>query len=51
MTKPPQDRFTTLPKRIRREDMITTSDMRPVPDPECGHNTDRDFLIRYGLFI
>ncbi|MCW2752344.1 MAG: hypothetical protein JWR83_3454 [Aeromicrobium sp.] len=44
------DRFRRLPARIRLEDTITTCDVDPVPDPEAGRNTDRDFLIRYGLF-
>jgi hypothetical protein len=48
MTDP--DRFRKLPARIRLEDTVTTFDVEPVPDPERGHDTDRDFLIRYGLF-
>lgn len=44
------DRFRKFPARVRLEDMITTSDVDPVPDPEGGRDTDRDFLIRYGLF-
>lgn len=47
--KPDPDRFSTLPRRIAVEDMITTSDADPVPDPEGGRDTDRDFLIRYGF--
>lgn len=44
------DRFRKLPSAVRLEDTITSQDVEPVPDPEAGHNTDRDFLIRYGLF-
>jgi hypothetical protein len=44
------DRFRRLPAPIRLEDTITTSDVDPVPDPEGGRDTNRDFLIRYGLF-
>jgi hypothetical protein len=45
---PDQDRFKRLPERVRLEDTVTTSDTEPVPDPEGGRDTDRDFLIRYG---
>lgn len=45
----PDNRFKHLPKRVRLEDTVTTSDTEPVPDPEAGRDTDRDFLIRYGL--
>ncbi len=43
------DRFRTLPKAVRLEDTITSQDVEPVPDPEGGMNTDRQFLIRYGV--
>ena len=42
-------RFSRLPDPIRIEDTVEESDTRPVPDPEAGRNTDRDFLIRYGI--
>jgi hypothetical protein len=38
-----------LPKRIPVEDTVEQVDVRSVPDPEAGRDTDRDFLIRYGL--
>jgi hypothetical protein len=41
--------FTELPARVRLEDTVATHDVRPVPDPEAGRDTDRDFLIRYGF--
>lgn len=47
--RPKGNRFSTLPKRIAVEDMVTTSDTDPVPDPEGGRDTNRDFLIRYGF--
>lgn len=47
--EPEQNRFKRLPAPVRPEDMVEESDTRPVPDPEAGRNTDRDFLIRYGL--
>jgi hypothetical protein len=46
---PDKDRFKQLPKAVRLEDTITTSDTDPVPDPEGGRDTERDFLVRYGL--
>jgi hypothetical protein len=46
---PDEDRFKHLPKRVRLEDTVTSLDTEPVPDPEAGRNTERDFLIRYGL--
>ena len=42
-------RFSRLPAPIRLEDTVEETDTRPVPDPESGRDTDRDFLIRYGL--
>ena len=44
-----RSRFSRLPAPIRPEDMVEEVDTRAVPDPEGGRDTDRDFLIRYGL--
>ena len=44
----PNDRFKTLPLRVRLEDTVTSQDVEPVPDPEGGIDADRAFLIRYG---
>lgn len=46
---PESKRFDRLPEPIRLEDTVEETDTRPVPDPEAGRDTDRDFLIRYGL--
>lgn len=43
-------RFSRLPDPIRLEDTVEAVDTRAVPDPEGGRDTDRDFMIRYGLF-
>ena len=43
-------RFSRLPAPIRLEDTVEAVDTREVPDPEGGRDTDRDFMIRYGLF-
>jgi hypothetical protein len=42
-------RFSRLPSPVCLEDTVAEVDVRPVPDPEGGRDTDRDFLIRYGL--
>ncbi len=42
-------RFDRLPEPVRLEDTVAEVETRDVPDPEAGRNTDRDFLIRYGL--
>lgn len=42
-------RFSRLPEPIRLEDTVEETDTRPVPDPEGGRDTDRDFLVRYGV--
>lgn len=42
-------RFRRLPAPIRLEDTVAEHDTRPVPDPEAGRDTGRDFLLRYCL--
>jgi hypothetical protein len=42
-------RFAKLPEPVRLEDTVESVDTRTVPDPEGGRDTDRDFVIRYGL--
>ncbi len=39
-------RFTKLPERIRPEDMITTQETEPPPDPTMGRDCERDFMLR-----
>ncbi len=41
--------YDTLPEPIRLADTTAASDVCDVPDPEAGRDTDRDWLIRYGL--
>lgn len=43
------ERFDQLPEPIRLEDTIAESDTTGVPDPEAGRDTDRDWLVRYGI--
>ena len=42
----PAARFRRLPERILPEDMISTQETEPPPDPEMGRDTDHDFLMR-----
>jgi hypothetical protein len=42
----PKARFSSLPERIRPEDMTTAQETEPPPDPEMGRDTDHDFLMR-----
>ncbi|MDN5856179.1 MAG: heme biosynthesis protein HemY [Actinomycetia bacterium] len=41
--------YDKLPDPVRLEETVAESDARDVPDPECGRDTDRDWLIRYGF--
>ena len=45
----PEHRFSKLPRPIRLEETVETTDVSAVPDPEAGRDTDRDFVTRYGL--
>jgi hypothetical protein len=42
-----QRRFEALPEPVDPATMITTKESGPVPDPEGGRDTDRDFMFRY----
>ena len=42
----PSARFSSLPERIRPEDMTTAHETAPARDPEMGRDTDHDFLMR-----
>ena len=45
----PRERFRHLPEPTHLEDTITSADVDPVPDPDGGRDTDRDFMLRYAL--
>jgi len=47
--RPGSERFSKLPEPVRLEDTVTSQDTDPVPDPERGRDTNRDFLVRYGF--
>ena len=38
--------FTQLPGRIEPEEMTTTQDIDPGPDPRGGRDTDTEFMLR-----
>jgi hypothetical protein len=42
--------FTHLPERIAPEDMTTTQDVDPGPDPRGGRDTDTEFMLRNAGF-
>ena len=42
----PTARFSSLPERIRPEDMIETQETEPPQDPEMGRDTNHDFFMR-----
>lgn len=41
------DRFKHLPQGVRLEDTISTKDEVAHADPEAGHDTNREFMLRY----
>ena len=45
-----QPDFTHLPERIAPEDMTTTHDVDPGPDPRGGRDTDTEFMLRNAGF-
>jgi hypothetical protein len=42
--------FTRLPERIAPEEMTTTHDVDPGPDPRGGRDTDTEFMLRNAGF-
>jgi hypothetical protein len=42
--------FTTLPDRVAPEDLRTTQDVDPGPDPRGGRDTEAEFLLRNAGF-
>ncbi|RJS45130.1 hypothetical protein D4739_01980 [Nocardioides cavernaquae] len=39
--------FKHLPQGVRLEDTISTKDEVAHADPEAGHDTNREFMLRY----
>jgi hypothetical protein len=42
--------FTRLPERIPPEQITTTQDVDPGPDPRGGRDTETEFLLRNAGF-
>ncbi|NYG05906.1 hypothetical protein BJ986_000393 [Phycicoccus badiiscoriae] len=42
--------FTHLPERVAPQDMRTTLDLDPGPDPRGGRDTDTEFMLRNAGF-
>ena len=42
--------FSHLPERVAPEDMTTTQDIDPGPDPRGGRDTDTEFMLRNAGF-
>ena len=42
--------FSTLPERVKPEDLRTTQDVDPGPDPRGGRDTDTEFMLRNAGF-
>ena len=40
-------RFRTMPERVDPDKMVTSQEAEAPSDPEAGHDTDRDFMLRY----
>jgi hypothetical protein len=38
--------FSELPPRVTPDDMVTTQDVDPAPDPRGGRDTDTEFMLR-----
>ena len=42
--------FSELPERVRPEDMVTTQEVEPAPDPQGGRDTETEFVLRNAGF-
>jgi hypothetical protein len=38
--------FSRLPDRVAAQDMVTTQEVTPAPDPRGGRDTDTEFMLR-----
>ena len=38
--------FRTLPERVDPDKMVTYQESEPASDPQAGHDTSRDFMLR-----
>ena len=37
---------SSLPERVRPEQMVTTQEVEPAPDPRGGRDTETEFMLR-----
>jgi hypothetical protein len=42
--------FSRLPARVAPQDLTTTHDPGPVPDPQGGRDTETEFMLRNAGF-
>lgn len=42
-------RYRTLPERVDPDKMVTSQESEPASDPQAGHDTNRDSMLRYAL--
>jgi hypothetical protein len=42
--------FSQLPERVRPEELVTTQDVDPGPDPRGGRDTETEFMLRNAGF-
>lgn len=45
MTEP--NKYRHLPDPIDLDETVEIKDESPVPDPQAGRDTERDFMLRY----
>lgn len=38
--------YSSLPERVRPEQMVTTQEVEPAPDPRGGRDTETEFMLR-----
>ncbi|MGI8613972.1 MAG: hypothetical protein ACR2KL_08560 [Nocardioidaceae bacterium] len=43
--------FDTLPSAVDFSELVATQDTGPVPDPQGGRDSERDFMLRYGAAL
>jgi hypothetical protein len=41
------NKYRHLPEPVKLEDTVEIMDESPVPDPQAGRDTERDFMLRY----
>lgn len=39
--------YSSLPERVPPEQMVTTQEVEPAPDPRSGRDTETEFMLRH----